>query len=457
MSDKLQSAREYILQKIEDGTLPGGAKLPAAREYAGECGVSLAIMQMAFTSLTRDGILNSVPRQGTYVREDWRDRILPGSFQTFRSTWKEVLGDLLARDLPEVRVCDKFKNGMYEIVTTWTAQFRQEEYLDLAGFLEEVYPDRSDFFLSQFHSACSRDGKLYGIPLIFSPWVIACNIDMIRAAGAEVPQPGWLWEDFLALVRQLRKVYSADQTLTLLPLSSLWVNFLFRSGGAIIVRENGQYEVRLDDPRTMNGFRRIFELQQILGNEKEITTYNGAKQNFLDGKSALFGGTREDMNFHSDMNWTCVPLPLVPGGSDRQRRAGDLFCVRKQVNNFDEVKAMIRLLLSEEVQQRLGKIRYGIPIRRSAAIRSIDEEDPRDAIFFSEMARIAPDCTLAWPELYRMVFRCMDRICEEHLDPEEVVPELAAAMRVFINYNTPREAVAPAGFGQKGKQNANSR
>ncbi len=445
MSDKLQSAREYILRKIEDGTLPGGAKLPAAREYAGECGVSLAIMQMAFTSLTGDGILHSVPRQGTYVREDWRDRILPGSFQTFRSAWKEVLGDLLARDLPEVRVCDRFKNGMYEIVNTWTAQFRQEEYLDLADFLEEVYPDRGDFFLSQFHSACSRGGRLYGIPLIFSPWVIACNVDMIRAAGAEVPQPGWLWEDLLSLVRQLRKVYSADQTLSLWPLSSLWVNFLFRSGGAIIVRENGEYEVRLDDPRTLNGFRRIFELQRLLGREKDVLTYNQAKQRFLEGASALFGATREDMNFQSPMNWTCVPLPIVPGGSDRQRQAADLFCVRRQVNNFDEVKAMIRLLLSSEVQERLGRIRYGIPIRRSAAIRSIDEEDPRDSVFFSEMARIAPDCTLAWPELYRMVFRCADRMWEEQLDPAEVLPELAAAMRVFIRYNTPRAAAQKEG------------
>lgn len=445
MSDKLQSAREYILRKIEDGTLPGGAKLPAAREYAGECGVSLAIMQMAFTSLTGDGILHSVPRQGTYVREDWRDRILPGSFQTFRSAWKEVLGDLLARDLPEVRVCDRFKNGMYEIVNTWTAQFRQEEYLDLADFLEEVYPDRGDFFLSQFHSACSRGGRLYGIPLIFSPWGIACNVDMIRAAGAEVPQPGWLWEDLLSLVRQLRKVYSADQTLSLWPLSSLWVNFLFRSGGAIIVRENGEYEVRLDDPRTLNGFRRIFELQRLLGREKDVLTYNQAKQRFLEGASALFGATREDMNFQSPMNWTCVPLPIVPGGSDRQRQAADLFCVRRQVNNFDEVKAMIRLLLSSEVQERLGRIRYGIPIRRSAAIRSIDEEDPRDSVFFSEMARIAPDCTLAWPELYRMVFRCADRMWEEQLDPAEVLPELAAAMRVFIRYNTPRAAAQKEG------------
>ena len=91
------------------------------------------------------------------------------------------------------------------------------------------------------------------------------------------------------------------------------------------------------------------------------------------------------------------------------------------------------------------KIRYGIPIRRSAAIHSIDEEDPRDSIFFSEMARIAPDCTLAWPELYRMVFRCADRMWEEQLDPAEVLPELAAAMRVFIRYNTPRAAAQKEG------------
>ena len=106
---------------------------------------------------------------------------------------------------------------------------------------------------------------------------------------------------------------------------------------------------------------------------------------------------------------------------------------------------MLRLLLSSEVQEKLGKIRYGIPIRRSAAIHSIDEEDPRDSIFFSEMARIAPDCTLAWPELYRMVFRCADRMWEEQLDPAEVLPELAAAMRVFIRYNTPRAAAQKEG------------
>lgn len=455
MSDKLQTAREYILRKIENGELRGGDKLPAAREYSDELGVSLAITQMAFTSLTRDGILTSVPRQGTYVRKDWNERILPGSFQTFRPVWKEVLGDLISRDIPGVRVCDKFRNGIYEINTTWAAQFRQEEYLDLAGLFEEVYPERGDFFMSQFHSSYSRNGKLYGIPLIFSPWVISCNIDMIRRAGAEVPQPGWSWTDFITLVRQLRQVYPPEQTITLFQTPSFWMSFLFRAGGAIVVRENDRYDVRLDNPQTMNGFRKLRELQQVL-QASGTPSHIRAKESFLNGTMALFGGTREDMNFNSDLNWICVPLPVIPGGIDRTRQASDLFCVRKQANDFEEVKAMIRLLLSPEVQERLGKVRYGIPIRRSAAIRSFDEEDPRDAVFFSEMTRISPDCSLAWPELYQMVFDCMNRIWQNNLDPEAIVPELASAMRIFIDYNSPppgdREKRQPQGGAEQAEK-----
>ena len=443
MSDKLQQAREMILRKIECGEFAGGSRLPAVRDFCEATGISLTIAQLAFHSLTRDGILAIVPRQGTYVRSDWQKRILPGSFQTFRPVWKQVLGDLIARDVPGVRVCDKFQNGMYEISTIWSAQFRQEEYLDLAAMLDEVYPDRSDFFMSQFHSSCSRNGTLYGIPLIFSPWVIACNTDMIRKAGAEVPRPGWTWGEFLALVRQLLRVYSPKQTLTYFQAPGFWMSFLFRAGGAIVVRESGRYEVRLDTPQTMNGFRKLRELRQILHGGRELVRHERAKELFLSGSLALCGGTREDMNFDSDFNWTCVPLPMIPGGSDRTRLAGDLFCVRKQVNDFDEVKAMIRLLLSVEVQERLGRLRYGIPIRRSAAIRSFDEEDPRDSVFFSEMTRVVPDCSLAWPELYQMVFLCMNRIWLDNADPAEIVPKLAAAMRVFIEYNMSPDMMLP--------------
>lgn len=434
MSDKLQTAREYILRKIENGELRGGDKLPAAREYSDEIGVSLAITQMAFTSLVRDGILTSVPRQGTYIRADWPQRILPDSFQTFRPVWKNVLADRLREAVPSVRVCDKFREGAYEIVPTWTAQFRQEEYLDLAGLFDELYPDRSDFFMAQFQSFYSRSGKLYGIPLIFSPWVLCCNTAMIREAGGDLPYPGWSWGEFITLLRKLRRVYPAEQVFSLFQSPSFWMNFLFRAGGGIVVREGGRWQVKFDDPQTVEGLRRLKELKDVLDAPGASSTRETIRGRFFDGAVALFSGTREDVDFHSGIDWICVPLPMIPGGADRIRQASDLFCVRRQVNDFGQVREMLRLLLSPEIQERLGQLRYGIPIRRSAAIRSFDENDPRDAVFFSEMTRIVPDGSLAWPELHQLVNCCINRIWRAGLNPEKAAAELAAAMRTYIEY-----------------------
>ena len=233
MSDKLQAAREYILQKIERGELSGGAKLPAAREYSEEIGVSLPITQMAFNSLTRDGILVSVPRQGTYVRRDWNCRILPGSFRTFRPVWTEIIRDQVVPEVPGLRICDAFRESAFEIRSTFDANWRQDDYLDLNEFLEEAYPDRGDFFMTQFQSFHARDGKLYAIPLIFSPWVICCNVRMIEAAGGELPRPDWNWQDFLALIGLLRRKYPPEQVFDLWYSPTFRLTFLFRSGRLI--------------------------------------------------------------------------------------------------------------------------------------------------------------------------------------------------------------------------------
>lgn len=68
MADKITEVREHILGGLESGELAGGDKLPGAREFSERIGVSLAIVQSAFTSLVREGILESVSRSGTFVR-----------------------------------------------------------------------------------------------------------------------------------------------------------------------------------------------------------------------------------------------------------------------------------------------------------------------------------------------------------------------------------------------------
>ncbi|UKI31271.1 MAG: GntR family transcriptional regulator [Lentisphaeria bacterium] len=170
MADKLQSAREYILRRIDAGEFRGGEKLPSARELAERTGISFPIVQMAFNTLIADGILSSgVSRQGTCIRKDWAERILPGSFLSFRPVWNELFSQKIRPQIPELLAVDHFQAGACEIRVTYDAVSLQKEYLDLSEFLEEEYPDRSDFFNARIEQFRSHDGKLYALPLMFFP------------------------------------------------------------------------------------------------------------------------------------------------------------------------------------------------------------------------------------------------------------------------------------------------
>ena len=181
--DKLQFARESILHRIERGEFSAEAKLPAAMKYSETAGISFGVVQLAYNSLIRDGILYSIPRQGTFVRKDWRNRILPGCIQTYRPVWLDLLKPL-KEETPELFLSKSFREGAFEIRFSNDTQLHAGEYLDLTEFFEAEFPDKNDFFLEKIEQFRSRDGKLFGIPLIFSPWVICYHPDLIASAGA---------------------------------------------------------------------------------------------------------------------------------------------------------------------------------------------------------------------------------------------------------------------------------
>ena len=431
MTDKLQIAREYILKRIESGEFERGGKLPAAREFCGEIGVSFAIVQLAFNSLTRDGVLFSVPRQGTYVRTDWQKRILSGSVIPFRPVWSQIFEERVKLRMPDIRVSDKFDNAIFEIRTTRIAQRNQSEYLDLKELFDEEYPDKRDFFMARFEPFFSRSGELFAIPLVFSPWVICCNTELIRRAGGAAPGDNWTWSEFIELVRVLRKTLPAKKVLNFFTGPSFWLNYIFRAGGSIIELENGKDKAMIDSARVIQGLNCIKELYEALGrpDESDGGDYEG---DFSRGELALRLGSREDYDYASSLPLKCASLPLIPGGSDRVRQAGDQLCVRRVLNDFEQARVMIRILLSPETQDWLGSLRYGIPVRRTSAIRSFAENDSADRIFFSEMAKIAPDRYLAWPEVHDFTQNAFERVWKNGESAEAIAAEIASALRTII-------------------------
>lgn len=431
MTDKLQFTRESILRRIESGEFPAGGKLPAAAKYCETIGVSFVVVQLAYNSLIRDGVLYSIPRQGTFVREDWRERILPGCFQTYRPVWLDLLEPLKA-EAPELFLSNSFREGAFEIRFTNDTQLHASEYLDLTEFFEAEFPDKSDFFLEKIEQFRSRHGKLFGIPLIFSPWVICYHPDLIAEAGAPEPHSGWSWEEFLELIRILRRNLPPARAFRLVPSSSIWMNFFLRAGGEIMGSREEGYPILLDGEASIAALYRLRELWDVAGGV-ETSSFN-YREAFLKKETAMIIGTREDAAFHNPYPWKCVPLPLIPGGRECVRIGGDLFCVRRIVNDFHLVRKLLDYLFSPQLQDRLGALGYGIPIRRSSAIRSFDEHDPRDMVFLAEMAKIRPLNHFAWPELQTLINHALPHIWLSRESPEATAGELAAVLRAVIRF-----------------------
>ena len=118
--------------------------------------------------------------------------------------------------------------------------------------------------------------------------------------------------------------------------------------------------------------------------------------------------------------------------------AGDLLCIRKTVNNFQLVRQLIREFLSPELQHELGNRKYGIPIRKSAAIQSFDETDPVDQLFFSTMPRIVNTPHYAWPTVNELIQEAMTEFLYSDRSPQEFSAELTPALEAILKYTRNR-------------------
>ena len=125
-------------------------------------------------------------------------------------------------------------------------------------------------------------------------------------------------------------------------------------------------------------------------------------------------------------------MPLIPGGADLTAQATDLLCIRRHNGDIELAGKMVRTMLSETFQDRLGELRYGIPIRKTSAINSFDANDPRDLLFLSEMTKISAGYNIDSPEISNLISNGVCEILYNGADPIEVTTELGNVLRSVL-------------------------
>ena len=434
MKDKISQVRDYLLDRIESGEYPAGSPIPSARKLGESIDASFAMILQAVNALAGAGILHCVSRQGSVVRPDWQERLMPNHFVLFNPSlpWIPGFRKLFEARLPDLRFCTEFQRGVFEIRTTIPLQMRRSEYLDLTPYLRELFPDRSLFFESPFRSFLEPDGSIRGVPFIFSPRVMFCNPQLLKESGLEEPSEEWTLDDFLLLLSRLSGKVSKERLLNYSAGAFFWMNFVFRSGG-MLIDPFAENPVRIDSPETIRGIELVRKLRNIVSADLSGLSW---QKEFCEGRMPFVLAEREflcTLRAEGMTDWRVLPLPRIPGGVNRMAQATDLICVRKECVDRKLILEFLRFMLSEEVQDYIAGEKYGIPIRKSSAQKSIDLSDPRDILFLREMNSMSAEYNLDSPELMDLIQDGVGRVInDDSLPLKESLEDLAHAVRLFL-------------------------
>lgn len=427
----VENIREYILNLLEDERIKAGNRLPSAREIALKKRVSFIKVQQAIDSLRSDGILETVPRQGTFVKASWNSQYLRNSIFISGFDNKNLfgLGKIIREELCELRINRSNIRGDFEIDVTLNMQSNHKEYMDLSGIFDELYPDKSIFYMKPFEYF-RRENKLYAIPLIFSPRVICYNLDMLKNAGCEAPEKNWRWDDFISVVRKLKTKYKTENIYSYYPFMApnMIMAYVFRAGGGFL---NDEGRVLINSDKSRKGLL----LYKSLLNELEYKSYTVSGY-FNEGTLAFGFSPRQEFMPRADelkFNWGSVPLPRIEGGNKTTVQTTEGLCVRKSCTDLKLVRKVVKAMLGDRIQSCFARSRYGIPVRRDIAEKSMEgNEDARDRLFFDEIPNMSAAYSVESPEILYWLRKGLNNLL--HKDDTEFDKALDELYIFFKNY-----------------------
>ena len=430
MNIQSETVRRYVLEHLEDGSFSSGMRLPGFRKIADELNISRPVVQNALNTLVNEGVLRAVPRSGLYVDDDWQSRQVRGTLGIFASEatqpWLKRVREELGGPPFYLHISKRFySNSPWTIITTTIAQAQQAEFVDLKPILKTVYPDLSPFSVELLRPF-TRNGRLFALPFVYSPRLIACNRKMLHEAGCPDPSPDWMIGDLEKLIRKLRRHFPPERLFNQSISSSFWINFVLSCGGELFdSRDPGK--VAFDSPEALEGFR----IAKLLHSGKTAldTQPEDCALIIIDRQTArrLPGGMKGD--------WLFLPIPgNTPDRTGISMQATELFAVRHGWFDSNLVAPVIRYLWSKQFQDHLAELQYGIPIRKSSASRAFDDRSRHELMFRECCPKIRNDYQLHDPHLSQIVFNGIGGLLSRNGGLKAGIGELADFVRQYIKF-----------------------
>lgn len=137
--------------------------------------------------------------------------------------------------------------------------------MDLRPFIEKDPDFKPSDFFDNLWSIASRDGRIYAVPLDFTPMVMYYNKQLFDQAGVPYPRDGWTWDEFRDTCRKLtirkpgvaRPVQWGFYFENEMP---YWITWLWSGGGDVLSPDGSRASGYFDGEKSVQAVEFLTDL-----------------------------------------------------------------------------------------------------------------------------------------------------------------------------------------------------
>lgn len=319
-------------------------------------------------------------------------------------------------------------------------------YIELGVFEDiteqlEAWEDLDKFYPGPLSSTQDADGHYYGIPQNTNCLALACNMDMLAAAGYDHAPTNL--DEFMEMAAAATKpdegiygfamcaVSNEEGCFQLLP----WLRSTY----------NGK-TVNVDDLTAESAVHGLSVLADLIKGgymSKEAVSWNqsDAMNQFLGEKAAMYeAGTWQLFNYKENnlseqFNYKVVLLPTGDEGTSTSTIGGENFGVCTGAKNVDACVEFLKWLTSKENETRWAQANAKIPVR-SDSTPQYEYEQENFAVFQDEMAfALARGPHAEWPSISNAIYTAAQSVFVDGADPADALATAAATIKPITDAN----------------------
>ncbi|MHB1007774.1 MAG: ABC transporter substrate-binding protein [Propionibacteriaceae bacterium] len=203
---------------------------------------------------------------------------------------------------------------VFEISDDWFHLYK-DQLVDVKKYADRDKLDLNKTFAKRaLQGYTNPDGKIEGMPIGLCPFVMAVNLDLFKAAGVEVPQGKWTWDQVLAAAQAITKGTGASKVYGM---SDSWVydqTMPFYYGGDYYNED--KTKVIINQPKSAQGFQYWSDLMHKSKVMPDFDAASGVQgnQRFYSGKAGMAPINMWDIKdfvsqIGTSFNWDLVSMP----------------------------------------------------------------------------------------------------------------------------------------------------